>query len=268
MPLLIHSLAEFSPFLLGLVDRCAPKSVLEIGSETGGFSKQLYDRCKQRGAELITVEPKPAKEVIALAETSDSFHLFAGKSLPYLLQEGCRSDFVFLDGDHNWFTVFSELSLIHRAWEEKQTSGVIVLHDVGWPSARRDAYCDPNDLPKDAVRPYTYDHGVTVDSPGVITGGFRGEGSFAWAINEGGPCNGVLTAVEDFNSEHPEYNYRSIDAVFGLGVLTRAGTREDEIVAEMIAPYQNSLVRTLEKNRLELYLKVIELQDALARRAA
>jgi hypothetical protein len=260
-PLLIHSLSELDEVILGLVDKCKPTSILEIGSEHGGFSQQLYQRCKSNGAELLTIEPYPAPAVMELAKAADDFHLFVDKSLPHLMEHGCRSTFAVIDGDHNWFTVYNELSLIAKSWEERKQTGVIVLHDVSWPCARRDSYYDPKAIPPEALQPHSYEHGVTPESEGVINGGFRGEGSFAWAIDAGGPCNGVLTAIEDFMTDHPGWTYRSIDAVFGLGCLTRTGSPEDAHAEEIFAPYKNSLVSRLEANRLALYLKVIELQD-------
>ncbi len=267
MALLLHSLSNFAPFILGLIERCSPKSVLEIGSEHGGFSKQMYETCMSKGSALVTIEPFPAPPVKELAEVSENFHLFIGKSIPYFLQEGCQSDFVVNDGDHNWFTVFTELTLIDAAWKKRKASGVIVMHDVAWPWARRDLYYDPKSLPPEALRPFTFTHGLTLDNAGIIEGGFRGEGAYACAVKEGGPCNGVLTAIEDFLTEHKEYNYRQIDAIFGLGVLTLKDSPEDAIVEEMIAPYQTPLFATMERNRLELYLKVIELQDVMAANA-
>lgn len=262
-PLLLHSLSELDEIVLGLIDRCKPRSILEIGSESGGFSERLLQRCDVTGAELLTIEPFPSERVVDLAKASPHLHLFVDRSVPHLLANGCRSDFAVIDGDHNWFTVYNELTLIAKSWNERGRFGTIVLHDVSWPCARRDMYYDPSTIPAEARRPHTYEHGVTPGHDGVIPGGFRGEGHFAWAIDAGGPCNGVLTAIEDFMADNPGWSYRSVDAVLGLGVLTRAGSREDAIAEEMLAPYQSSLIGRLEENRLALYLKVIELQDRL-----
>lgn len=266
--LLIHSLSELDEVILGLVDRCGPRSILEIGSEHGGFSQQLHARCAASRTKLHTVEPFPAPAVLELAKASETFELYVDKSIPHLLSRGCASDFVVIDGDHNWFTVYNELTLIAKSWESRGMTGTIVLHDVSWPCARRDSYYDPSAIPPEALQPHTYEHGVTPGIDGVVEGGFRGEGSFAWAVDAGGPCNGVLTAIEDFVADNPGWTYRSIDAVFGLGCLTRTGSREDAAAAEVFAPYQNSLVARLEANRIALYLKVIELQDALNRTVA
>jgi hypothetical protein len=262
--LLMHSLLELDEILLELARRLAPRSILEIGSESGGFTKLLYEHCRATSAELSTVEPSPAPAIVELALSSSMFHLFVDKSHPHLIEHGCRADLVFIDGDHNWWTVYGELALINRSWTERGSFGTIVLHDVGWPCARRDAYYDPSAIPSDALHPHTWTGGVRPDDPGIVEGGFRGEGAFAWAMTEGGPCNGVLTAVEDFMADNSGWTFQSIDAVFGLGFLTREGSREEAIVREIVAPYQNVLVSRLERNRLDNYLRVIELQDELA----
>jgi hypothetical protein len=263
MPLLLHSLKEFDEIIFALLARVKPRSVLEIGSETGVFSDRLMRFCTESGGELITVEPKPSPHLIDLAVENESFHVYQGMSLSYLVDPGCHSEFVIVDGDHNYFTVYNELSLIEQAWRAADIAGVVLLHDVGWPCARRDSYYGPGGLPPEAVHPHRFDLGVTLDTPSLIRGGFRGEGHFAWAIHEGGPRNGVRTAVEDFIAEHPEYSFHSVDAVFGLGAVARKGSAAEQTVREVFAPYDNELVRRLERNRLELYLKVIELQDTL-----
>lgn len=262
--LLLHSLSEFSHVILPLLDELDPSSVLEIGSETGIFSEELFKRARS-GHELHTVEPFPTPALLDKARESHVFHLHVGTSLDYLTTRVCKSDFVLVDGDHNWFTVYNELMLLESSWREHNIrDGVILLHDVGWPNGRRDFYYNPAKIPAQYLHPHSYDHGVVAGQPGAFrNAGFRGNGAFAWALREGGPRNGVLTAVEDFMKERPGFTYRHIDAVFGLGALTYTGSKADAAVDKAFAPYQNPLVQKLEQNRLELYLKVIELQDTL-----
>lgn len=262
--LLLHSLTDLDEIIFALLGRLGPRSILEIGSETGAHSDRLMRFCEQTDAELVTVDPNPSLHLAAAAIQSERFHLYEGTSLAYLEDPGCRSEVVLIDGDHNYFTVYNELTLIADAWAARSIDGVALLHDVGWPAARRDAYYDPNSLPFVVVHPHSFELGVTVGSPTLIKGGFRGEGSFAWALHEGGPRNGVLTAVEDFLREHPDFEYRQIDPVFGLGAVARRGGASARHVAEVFEPFDNEVVRRLERNRLELYLKVIELQDVLA----
>jgi predicted O-methyltransferase YrrM len=262
--LLIHSLTEFQHVILRAYDMLLPRSVLEIGSESGTLSQRLLDLCERDHGKLVVVEPLPAPALVEVAEKNDTIEVVVGTSLAYLEQRGCEADFVLIDGDHNYYTVFNELSLIHEAWQKAPKDGIIFLHDVGFPCARRDQYYNPETIPEHARQAYSYAHGVTLDGVGLIeNGGFHGAGAFAWSLKHGGARNGVLTAVEDFLRAHQGYCYRSIDAVFGLGAIAPKGSRAEQIVAELFAGYDNPLVRKLEENRLELYLKVLELQNAL-----
>ena len=261
--LLLHSLTEFDEIIFALLGRVRPTSILEIGSETGVYSARLFAFCEGVGAELVTVEPSPSLHLVERALTSERFHLYEGTSLAYLEAPGCSSEVALIDGDHNYFTVYNELSLIAAGWNSRGIDGVALLHDVGWPCARRDAYYDPSALPFVVTHPHSFELGVRPGSASLVKGGFRGEGAFAWALHEGGPRNGVLTAVEDFLREHPEFEYRQIDAVFGLGAIARRGGEAARHVAEVFAPYDNELMRRMERNRLDLWHKVIELQDTL-----
>jgi len=142
-----------------------------------------------------------------------------------------------------------------------------VLHDVGWPCARRDMYYAPETIPPEHRHPHSFDVGVTLDLDGVLPGrGMRGVGAFAWALRAGGPKNGVLTAIEDFiaqaQTEDRPLLYAYVPAVFGLGVLFDAGAEWAEDVAGLLLPYhENPLIASLERNRLRNYLAVIEWQD-------
>jgi len=263
MPLLLHSLKEFDEIILALLARVGPHSVLEIGSETGAFSDKLFRFCAESGSELVTVEPSPSPHLIELASESDTFHLYHGMSISYLVDPGCRSDFAIIDGDHNYYTVYSELTLIEQGWRARGLEGIAILHDVGWPCGRRDSYYQPTVIPAESLHPHRYDLGVTLDTSSLISGGFRGNGHFARATHEGGPRNGVLTTVEDFLLAHPEYCFYVVEAVFGLGAIALKGTAGEKAIREVFSAYDNQLIRRLERNRLELYLKVIELQDTL-----
>jgi methyltransferase family protein len=261
--LLLHSMREFDEVILAIIDRVRPRSLLEIGAETGAFTERLVAYCEANGGKLVTIDPAPHAALVGFAQNNDTLTLVIGLSIPYLRETGCDADFALIDGDHNYYTVSHELELIHSAWKERGTQGTMLLHDVGFPCAERDFYYNPESIPEDARHPYSYTLGVTLGSEELIAGGFRGEGQFAWALKKGGEKNGVLTAVRDFCARHDEYVYRSIEAVFGLGALTLRGSPADAVVAEAFGRYDTALVRRLEQNRLELYLKVLELQDRL-----
>src|SRR5207244_7856955 len=118
-------------------------------------------------------------------------------------------------GDHNHWTVTRELEAIYTDGR----TPVAILHDVGWPCARRDQYYSPDRLPPEGVHPHSYSKGRVPGRSELSRSGFGGAGEFAVALEEGGERNGVLTAVEDFLEGHAELRYAHIPAVFGLGVI-------------------------------------------------
>lgn len=258
--LLIHSLGEFREIILGVLERADARRLVEIGSESGSFSEQLVEWVSARGGSVTAIDPLPDDRVRGLAEAHpQTFNLLLAYS-PEALVGLPAADAYLVDGDHNYWVVSEELRAIHKATEGRMP--VLFMHDVGWPCARRDQYYDPAKIPAEHLHPHTYDRGVDVDL-GMIDGGFRGNGAFAYAEHEGGPKNGVLTAVEDFHAAHPDWELFLIPAVFGLGVLFPKSHPKRDALVEMLAPlHQNELLRRLEENRLRNYLRVIALQDA------
>ena len=77
-------------------------------------------------------------------------------SLAYLVDPGCRLEFAIIDGDHNHFTVYHELTLIERAAGAERRRGS--CSSTTWrPCGRRDSYYDPSGLPPEAVHPHSFE---------------------------------------------------------------------------------------------------------------
>jgi hypothetical protein len=175
-----------------------------------------------------------------------------------------------IDGDHNYYTVLNELRIADANAERDGKPLLALMHDVSWPCARRDFYYAPDRIPAEHRHAYSFDAGVTIGNPGVIENrGFRGAGQFAVALHEGGPKNGVLTAIEDFLEEArtPErpLAWAMVPAVFGLGIIFDASAPWAPDVAQIVHPYHdNKLIASLELNRLRNYLAVIDWQDRQA----
>lgn len=260
-PLLLHSLTELSEIILPCLEIAGARSVVEVGAEEGAFTRQLVGWAEEHDGTVYCVEPAPTPVLREMCEASHAVVLVEQLS-PRALEELDRADVYVVDGDHNHYTVSRELAAIEAKSAGEGLDALVVLQDIGWPWGRRDLYYAPDSLPGDAVHPYTYDQGVTIDSPGVSDGGFRGEGEFALALEEGGPANGVLTAVENFLERREELVLARIASVFGLGVLYPASAPYGEAIAAFLSPYDGSpLLQRLEENRLRLYLKVLDLQD-------
>ncbi len=149
-------------------------------------------------------------------------HVIKSNSLDALASSGPISptsqfDCVLIDGDHNWYTVFSELRLIHERGLLRP-GGFIFLHDVDWPYGRRDLYYQPETIPAEFRHPFAQKGIIRGQSSLAEVGGFNSHFMNAW--QEGGPKNGVLTAIEDFIAQHPnDYRFFRIRYQWGLGVL-------------------------------------------------
>lgn len=265
-PLLIHSLSTYREIILGALETVAPKRLVEVGSEFGGFTSELADWLGERDAEHVVIEPYPVDGVVELDRERDHVTLVRDRT-PAALEGLAAADAYVLDGDHNYWTMLGELRRISAS-----TAGrpwLAVMHDVGWPWARRDLYYAPDLLPEEAKHPHTFTEGVVPGDPGTVPGtGFRGGGQFAAAREEGGERNGVLTAVEDHMAEHEELAFLRVPAVFGVGFLYTRGAPWAAELERVVGPFhEHPLLHRLERNRIDLYLAVVGTQDARSRAA-
>jgi hypothetical protein len=261
-PLLLHSLAEFGPLLRDLLAATETASVMEVGAEDGLLTRYLLDT----GDHLTVhaVDPRPSEHLLALAAERPQLRLHATTGAEAIRQVTAVDTYL-IDGDHNYWTVTSELKAITaRAGAHDP---LLILHDVGWPCGRRDTYYNPDAVPVGHRQPLTYDRGVRLDDPATVDGGFRGEGAFAVAIQEGGPRNGVLTALEDM-LEPQGWTWVVVPCVFGLAVAFHPTAPWRDAVERVLAPFESVswLLQKLERNRLRLYLALLDAQDELARR--
>lgn len=259
--LLMHSMSEFRYVYREILLTCDALSIGEIGAEFGGNTRELLKYTEDVGGSLVSIDPAPDPSVISLFEGTVDSTLYIGKSLD-VLPTLMSIPVWFIDGDHNWYTVFNELALIHELNKERNDT-LIFLHDVGWPCSRRDFYYSPSDIPAEYLHPHSWDHGAMLDGTLGEGRGFRGAGQFAWATHLGGPKNGILTAVEDFLSiAEDTYDYRYVPGAFGLGVLVSKTHPAHDSILQILDPlHNNPLLSRLEENRLANYLEVINLQD-------
>jgi hypothetical protein len=259
--LLIHSMSDFSEIIFSCLEIGGAREIVEIGVEYGAMTQKLLEYAEAREGRLTAVDPSLSPEAEEMIRSHDRGAFRKEKSLDAL--PGLAADAYLVDGDHNYYTVLRESELI---WEQTRRRGkrfLVFYHDVCWPAGRRDQYCAPDAIPEDYRQPHSWDRGVTLDNPGTVEGGFRGEGSWAVALREGGPRNGVLTAVEDFVvGKENALVWACIPAVFGLGILFDRRAPWVETMKRFLLPYHmNPVLERLERNRLENYLAVIEWQD-------
>jgi len=265
-PLLLHSLTFYADLIEGLAALPSCPDVVEIGSESGEMSVRLATAAAQRGGNLYVIEPAPSDLLRAFAAEHRNVRVVEGYS-PEALAGVPPAGLYVVDGDHNYVTVRGEVEAIFADAAPLDT--IAVMHDVGWPSGRRDQYYAPDRLPADAVWPHSFTRGAIPDSAELAAEGrgFRGEGAFAFAMHEGGPRNGVLTAIEDVVAERPSLGLLTTPLVFGLGVIGHRSHPQWREIEALMAPYvDNPTLATAERNRLDLLVNVIEWQDLEAER--
>jgi hypothetical protein len=247
-----HSLANLSELLLGAIDAVAPSTIVEVGAYAGDNTRLLLRWVTLRDADtrIISIDPAPQdslRELAALApvELVEAPSLEALRGLPL-------ADVYVVDGDHNYYTVLSELKLIAAtARIEDGAFPLIICHDVCWPHARRDSYYAPERIPDGARQPYADGGCVYPGDPGLNAGGLV----YQWpAKTEGGPGNGVLTAIEDFVAdEEQELRFAVVPAFFGLGAIWSVDAPWAADLEALLGPWdRNPLLERLEANRVEL----------------
>ncbi len=191
-----------------LVDLLKPKRLVEVGAFYGDRTRRILEYCSTSNAVLQTIDPLSADPESARRQQEVFDGLareFPGRltfhrdcSLPLLDRIG-PYDAILIDGDHNWYTVIEELRAVERMARTHGVVPLIVLDDIGWPHGRRDCYYVPERIPE-AFRHPCRRAGVAPGQSALIDPGgpFR---AFLHAEHEGGPRNGVRTALEDFLKE-------------------------------------------------------------------
>jgi hypothetical protein len=175
--------------------------------------------------QIDCVDPGVHADLVEKYAGTPRVRVFRTLSLDALRELEGPYDCIMLDGDHNWYTVFHELQLIHERGLLAE-NGTLFLHDVCWPYARRDMYYAAETIPDEFRHPAERHAVVRGRSALSQRLGVGINADVLNAVYEGGPRNGVLTAVEDFQRDHPGYSFFSFDVEWGLGVLLRTGANK------------------------------------------
>jgi len=267
--LLIHSMSEFSDIILGSMHAAGVQNIVEVGAEFGGMSQQLAAYAQIKGGHLTSIDPAPQADFVTWARGCSTVTHVPQPSLE-AMPTLANVDAWVIDGDHNYYTVSNELRIADELARRDGRPLLAFLHDVSWPTGRRDMYYAPDRIPAEWRHPYSYDGGAFLGQSSLVPNrGFRGMGNFAFAKHEGGPRNGVLTAVEDFleaaRTPDRPLAFAHVPAVFGLGVVFDSSAPWAADIAQIVHPYHdNPLLASLELNRLRNYLTVIDWQDRQA----
>lgn len=254
----------WSVLIQPVFDVLRPRKVVEVGSDFGHNTRHLAAWCAKHGAVVHVVDPAPKYDVDEWTEQyGDSIVFHRSLSLNALGRIG-PADILLIDGDHNWFTVHSELQLAARQARKAAASmPVVFLHDVLWPYGRRDLYYDPETIPEAYRQPHAR-RGMRPGTPELLERG--GINAHLWnSIYENDLRNGVMTAVEDFLADNDEVmEFLLVPAVHGLAViLPKARLDEHPALRDLVDQFRlpdrvRDLVEMVESERIE---SVIELQE-------
>lgn len=249
---------------MAVLEAARAKSVTEIGAYAGDLTRDLADWAEERGGEVIAVDPFPQPALSRLAGERASVSLVEEPSFD-ALRHIPRTDVVVIDGDHNYYTVSRELQAIGERFPDEQFP-VLILHDVRWPHARRDAYYSPEAIPEDERHPIASGP-IFPGTSGIARGGlpFRDV-----AAEEGGPRNGVLTALEDFLENRDSLRLAIVPAFYGIGVAWPKAAKWSDDLARALAPWdRNPWLERVEQHRVynlaRFYRESMKLQGEIDR---
>jgi cephalosporin hydroxylase/GT2 family glycosyltransferase len=204
-----------------VIDAAGARRIVEIGALRGETTARMLRRLGSE-CELHVIDPLPQFDP---AEHERAFpgryHFHLGTSLD-VLPELPPADVVLVDGDHNWYTVYNELRVLaETSHRDGVALPVLILHDVGWPYGRRDLYYAPERIPAEFRQPYR--RGGMRPGRSALVGNAGMNRDMANAEHEGGPRNGVMTAVDDFVAEHDQpLRVVVVPIYYGLAIVAEA----------------------------------------------
>jgi cephalosporin hydroxylase len=194
------------------------KRVVEIGAWRGDTTVLLLDLLGP-DAQIDVIDPEPEFDPAEHEKRFRGTYRFHRDTSHNVLPQLGPVDVALIDGDHNWYTVHGELEALRQtAREAGAFPPVILLHDVGWPYGRRDLYYDPGRIPGESRQPYGR-AGLLPGQEGLVESAGINAGLDNAAV-EGGPRNGVMTALDDFLAEHDRPVRRvTLPIDFGLAIV-------------------------------------------------
>jgi hypothetical protein len=246
-------------FILPLLLAANPRRVIEVGAEFGWNTRGLLELAREGRFHVDVIDPCPHPVFFdVLAEFSGGFTFHQAKSLA-VLGSLAAADFVLLDGDHNWVTVYNEFdTLFTRALNTRAAPPIVLFHDAAWPYGRRDMYYDAASLRPDDRHPFAR-RGMVPGTSELVEEGLNG--NYANALHEGGPRNGVLTAVEDFLAATTEKTiFKRLPFFNGLGIVIPEARATDAMKAVLDGFYSpESLMQSIEELEREVNNVRVEL---------
>lgn len=188
----------WTQFSKPLLETVKPRRIMQIGAGSGLNTRHILDYCRHADARADIIEPNNVgaelRDVLAIYPDAHDFHpLKSLEAIPDLNPP----DVLFLAECRNWKAVLNTLTQIcAHARDKGAVEPIMLVHNCAWPYARRDMYTAVEAASPDHRHAYAY-KGMLPGRSELTDDGLNRQ--FANALHEGGPENGVLTAVEDFS---------------------------------------------------------------------
>ncbi len=240
-------MAQMTELMCPCLDGAGARSVAEVGAFAGDLTRVLLGWAAGADARVVAIDPAPQDGLVQLAQAHPELELVRETSLE-ALPAIPLPDAIVIDGDHNYHTVSEELRVIGERAPGAELP-LLLFHDVRWPHGRRDDYFDADQIPMDSRHPIAGDGlGLYPGDPGVRPDGLPYPHS---AAREGGPRNGVLTAIEDFVRGCDEVRLVVVPAFFGFGVAWHTGKPWADDLARILDAFdRHPMLERLESNRV------------------
>ncbi len=203
------------------------RRIVEIGALRGETTALMLERLGP-DTELHVIDPVPEFDPGEHERKFPGRYIFHRDLSHNVLPRLPPVDVALVDGDHNWFTVYHELKMLaETARKARAPLPVLILHDVCWPYGRRDLYYEPDRVPAEFRQPYAQ-KGIRPGTKKVLPQGGLNPLHYN-AVDEGGPRNGVMTALDDFVAEYDRPVRRVVLPVyFGLAIVVETARLERE----------------------------------------
>jgi hypothetical protein len=241
-----YSMANFAELMLPVIEAAGARTVAEVGAFAGDLTEVLVEWAEPRGIAIAAVDPLPQPALEELAARRPELDLIR-KTSADAFRDMEMPDAIVIDGDHNYHTVSEELATI-AGRAPGAAMPLLLFHDVCWPHGRRDSFYAPERVPEDERPPIAADTTIFPGEPGTGGGGLPYPFT---AAREGGPRNGVLTAIEDFVAAQPGVRLAVMPMFFGFGVAWHQDAEWAAGVAALVDRWDRDPILTrLEANRV------------------
>jgi hypothetical protein len=245
-----------------------PKQIVEIGSDLGHNTENLLSFCFEHGGELQVIDPVPRFNADNLRKKYGDRLCIHKKRSVDVLHELEEYDLVVIDGDHNWYTVHTELLLIEEYAKKRGSFPMVILHDTEWPYGRRDMYHVPESIPKEYCKPYAKKGLLPQEQELQENVGMNK--TMINATSEGGEKSGVRTAVEDFlTTTSHTLSWHSIPGIHGIGILVEKEelTNNKDLAALLkeftINAVLKNHIETMERDRIDTVVRLQGIEQEL-----